>query len=767
MIRLINGKQHLVVKRDGRTEPYNPEKLYKVLYWATTHKTNISEENADKIVREILEDINLKIYDKIHITKLFDSVIQTVANKISRLAPYYDKIARNLFMQKLYKETWNIKRDEYPHYSDVLKKGIKYGVYNREVIESFTEEEINELNDYIKPERDFLIETYLGIKTFAKKYAKKYTENKILELPQHFFMRLAIFGFWKEPKDIRMKLIKDSYDIMSQFYVTRATPIALNSMTLNPQMASCVLMQAGDSAESINAVDNALGIFSKYGGGVSVDVSLIRSYGSLIAKLGKSKGKVPFIKKFESTVSAYDQLGSRKGAGIVYYNTWDYDYPELIELKEEGGAEEHRARKLQYGVKMNEYIIEKALNNEDIYLFNPKDTPELLTTYGDEFKKWYDCYSEKSGIRKKKISAIDVLEEFIKQRFETGNIYEFFDENVQEQSMFKEYINSSNLCAEVLLPTAPLTQATENLYKDMSTSELKIIGEKKELGEIALCNLSSVDIAKFYEMSDEEAYNLIYNLLRSMDNLIDYAFYPIKEAEISNKMRRSIGIGAVNYAYFLAKNKALPESELAKELTHKAFEKLAYFIYKASNQLAKERGRPEWFHKTKYADGILPMDVSKCPFNYPYQYDWEELRKEIKETGLRFSAHMAIAPTASSAIIAGVTEGIEFPKDWVAIKTDKEVNDKQLLPELNKLSKWYKLAWDIPNETIIELGAIRQKFIDQSQSLSLYYTDEKGKRDSWVHLKDMIYAMKLGIKTLYYSHNDDNETPEECESCSS
>ena len=436
MIQLIEGRKHQIIKRDGRTEEYDPKKMYQVLLWAC--------EGKEALANELLTDIDIKVFDRISIQKLFDEVIETAANKISEMFPIWDEVAKRLYIQKIYKEVWGIKRSEYPFYGEVLKKGTQYGVYDKTIIDSFTPEEIQELNDYIGPERDFDLD-YLGLRVFMDKYSIRYTPTKNLELPQHGFMRLAMFAFWQETTN-RINLIKERYNHLSRLYFSEATPKWLNSLTYNPQMASCVVSKMPDNSWGINKIDSNLGLFSKYGGGLAVDVSPLRCSGSKIRKSGESHGPVPFIKKIESTVSAYNQLGKRNGACAVYFPWWHYDAPDMIELKEEGGTEDRRARKLQYAVKWNRLFTERILEDGEITLFDPKETPELLETWGDEFTKWYVYYENKPKIRKKKIQAIDFAFQIMKQRIETGNLYIFFEENVQEQNNFNEKINSSNLC---------------------------------------------------------------------------------------------------------------------------------------------------------------------------------------------------------------------------------------------------------------------------------------------------------------------------------
>jgi ribonucleoside-diphosphate reductase alpha chain len=447
MIELAKDRAHLVIKRDGRLEPYDPQKLRKVIEWAVKTETGIPENIVDSIVNEILQNMNVKIYDKIHITELYKTLIQTINNMITRLRPFFTKINRNLFLLQLHKEVWGKKIAEYPHIKEVFERGIKAGVYNPKVIESFSDNEIEELNKIIKPERDFTFPGFMEVKSYYNKYSVSDDNGVKFELPQHIALRQAIFSFWQEPKEIRLKLIKDLYDWHSKYFISRATPILSNSLAPYAQMASCVLINIGDSAESINAAVNAGGLFSKYGGGVAFAMRYIRAIGSRVGKRGKSSGMIPFIRLIQSVIEAYDQLGVRKGAGIVYYDWWHLEIFELLELKEESGKESLRARNLQYAMTFNEILIERALFDEEVTLFDPKEVPELIEAKSsDEFKKWYLYYENKEGIRKQKVKAVDILEEFFKQRYETGNLYEFFDDNVQDQNMFKEKVYSSNLC---------------------------------------------------------------------------------------------------------------------------------------------------------------------------------------------------------------------------------------------------------------------------------------------------------------------------------
>ena len=909
-ITLVNGKKHNVIKRDGRIEPYDQEKMRAVLMWATN--------NSPILTEELLHDINIKIHDQIRIEKLFDAVIETAANKISDLYPIWDKVARNLYLQKIYKETWKIKRDEYPDYLEVVKKGLQYKIYDRIVIDTFTEEELQELGDYIKPERDFQFD-YLGLRIFMDKYSLRYTQHKNLELPQHGFMRLAIFAFWRESKDIRLQLIKKRYDDLSLFLYSEATPKWLNSLTPNAQMSSCVLTAMGDDSWSINHTVSNIGIYSKYGGGIACDVSPLRAKGSKIGARGTSSGPVPFIQMIEAAIRAYNQQGVRQGAACVYFNWWHMDVEDMLMLKDEGGTVENRARLLKYAIKLNKRFLRAIVNDEDIYLFDPKETPELIEATGEEFDKWYEHYSNKTGIKKKKIKATDLAYLLAKMRLETGNIYIFFNENVNAQTPFKEYINSSNLCTEIALASRPSYLKNSRLLKEYEEHGRvsNLLTTDIDPGEIALCNLSSINLMKWVTLSETEKREMIYNLLRASDNLIDYAYYPVLEGKMSNVQNRPIGIGFSNLAQLLASRGLKFTDDKALQFMFEITEDVAYVIYEESAKLAKERGPFENFHKSKWKDGWLPIDSFNLP-KEKFKRDWETLRQKTKE-GVRFICHLSIAPTActtkestvvtidgiktlqdimneneidygllesygipvwrnlkkplevvtrkgvqkakriwyngmrqvyevifadgksykftgnhklvqvknnqekwievselksgdevrlldtctieiisikkagwkhtydleilpdheyylgngvvthnTSALIIGATESINPVKKLITMKTGT-YNCKQLAPNLNKYREYYQTAWEVPNKRLLEMAAIRQVFMDQAQSIDLFYPNPESAAAA---INDIIYADNLGVKTLYYANirkrsNDEGDDDEKCESCSS
>lgn len=751
MITEIQGRKHQIVKRDGTLEPYNPDKLTKVLMWAC--------DNKEEYVTDIIQDINIKLYDKMHISKLYDEVIQTAANKINAMYPFYDIIAKRLYLQKIYKETWNIKRTdgEYPDYSLVLRKGVKLGLYDKTVIDSFTDAEIAELSSYIDQSLDREFD-YLGLNIFMDKYSFG-TQSSKLELPQHGFMRLAMFAFWREPSN-RLALIRQRYTDLSLFRFSEATPKWLNSMRPNPQMASCVVATVADDSWSINKTISNLGLFSKHGGGLACDFSALRATGSSIGKTGKSSGPIPFIRNLDSMVSSYNQLGARKGAAIAYVSWWHYDIKELLQLKDEGGTEDARARNLQYGLKINRMFLERFKRDQDITLFDPKDTPELLTTFGAEFDSWYTHYEQKAGIRRKTISAQDLAFIFVEQRSATGNWYVFFTENVHEQTPFTDTIFSSNLCNEIYLPAIAPMHKSNSLTRDEYTGELTAT-DSYDPGMIALCNLSSINVMTWVKLSTPEKLTFIYNLLRASDNLIDYAYYPVMEGYVSNHYFRSIGIGLSNLAQYFASQGILYTDSAAEECMFTLSEDIYYHILRGSMQLAKDRGRFEKFYSTKWKDGWLPFQGKTLPFRL--SHDWDALRTDIQSYGVRFATTSAIAPTATSSLILGATEGILPIKMLVSNKTGN-YSCKQIAPNTHKYRKHYQLAWDIPNSTHNTLAGIRQLFIDQGQSNDHFYT----KVDSAsAIMQDIIDAEAKGLKGLYYMNSLKLEDHEVCDSCSS
>lgn len=763
-INLLEGKNHLIIKRNGKEEQFSWSKLDKVLLWAITYNTGILRQNAQGYLDTIKANLTIRISDRIHITKLYDELIDVTANLVSRLYPKYDLIARNLYLQKLYKDIWQIKRNEYPEYKNVIEKGIKYKVYNHDIFSTFSEEELQQLANFIQPERDFLF-TFAGLTLFVTKYLAKYTKHKYLELPQHRFMAVALQLHYKDKN--RMELIKQRYDMMSLQQIATATPIMLNSLSNVFNPTSCVLIETADDTESIMESARSIALYSKHASGVGLNASAIRCKGSLIGNKGISSGVVPFAKVFESIISAWNQQNKRPGSLAFYYPWWHYDAPDIIMLKDAGGNEDNRARKLKYAIISNRYFLEAVKQGKDVYLFDPKETPKLLDSYGSDFEKWYEFYSNKQGIKKKTINARELFYLYSKVYVETGNNYYFSKDNANKFNMAKDTIRQGNLCCcEVMIPTKPLKVISNKLIYDYNSKETKEIRELS--GEIGICNLTSINLLSWDSMTDTQKDNFCYTLLVGMDNSIEYADYPVKAGELSNKSHRAIGVGITNYHNWLATHKLKFTDEESLKLTHEVMEDILYFVLKNSNRLAKEKGTYKYFKGSMWEQGILPFELyenyfkeNNLPFNFPYKHDWRELKESIKQYGVRFEYHLSIPPGATSSAVFNMTEGIEPIRDFV-IKKEGTYNITSVAPNLRNNTKYYELSWDIPMSNILKLAAVRQKFLDQGQSLNVYLANP----NSALELFNLIYTAELyGIKSLYYLNSLKKEEIEECESC--
>lgn len=740
----INANKIKVIKRNGKTEDYNPEKMRKVCVWAANGNSGYADMLLDATV--------IKLYDKIKISDVYDELIKSAVNKISRIYPIYENIAAKLYLLKYYRESWNIKTNlDYPSLSTVIEKGLHHKKYNKNVFNTYSKTEIEELNKIIDPNNDFLF-TYKSLIFFTRKYCLNSSKNKKLELPQHTYMRIAMTLFYKEEKSIRLELVKKFYNYLSNHYFTVSTPIFMNAGTNNMQLSSCVLSQMGDDANSIMDTIKDIAIYSKFKGGNAVDISMLRASGSYIAgNNGISSGPVPFLKIIESTIKAFNQGSERPGVCCVYFQWWHYNFEELVVLKNNSGTEENRARQLKYSVKINDILIKRALKNEDITLFNPHDVPLLIGKYGSEFEKQYIEYENNSSLRTKKMPARQVLSMLFKERVETGNIYLFHEENVNETSLLNRYINSSNLCCEITLPSR---------YRNSNEIELN------NPGEISLCNLASVNLVKWDSFDQNIQQDIVSILVRAIDNTIDIASYPIKEAMYTNLKYRYLGIGVLNYANYLATHKIVIDSDEALEQTAKLFDELSYQIINASLELSKEKGKCPGFDETLWALGELPITKANKQaldlVNYkPDKNKWKLLSNEIKKYGLRNAQLMAIAPTATSGKSINATESIEPIQDFI-YKEDGKSNVITLAPNISQNSIYYKRAIECDQYQLIRLAAIRQCYIDQSQSINMYFKKVKSLTDfTLLHL----YGFSLGIKTYYYCKTEKEEIDYVCESC--
>lgn len=757
-VELAKNKAHLIVKRDGREEPYTEAKMWKVVLWACDGK--------EALAQKLMDSLSIKINNRMRIQTLYRELINTAVGNISDLQPYWDKVAANLYLMELYKETYSLKKTgQYPDYLEVVQAGLKAKVYGKRIFGTFTDEELTELGNYIKPDNDLLF-TYKGLHIFFNKYCMKKGRSQKLELPQHAYMRAAIFDFHNDRTPDRIQRIKEQYDYLSSHDVTLGTPHIVNGGSRSSQIASCVLSTVDDDTFSINDTDANMAVYSKFSGGLAVDVSRVRAKGAEVkGNRGVSGGVIPFIKKFERTVSAWNQGGTRSGSCVVTFPFWHLEIMDILPLKDAGGTEDTRARKLQYAMTIPDLLEKRFMQNEEVTLFCPSDVPDLFDCHGDVFEENYIKYENKHGIRKKTVPARDLIFTYLKYRQQTGNEYGTYIDNINNQNMSGRHVGSSNLCTEITIPSYSSVLKTQELLRK-ETGDYEIVTVKKS-GEIGLCNLASVNLLHYWRKTPEDRYKLCLTLMTAMDNAIETQFYPVKEAMMSNMRYRPVGIGVLNYASLLAANKMKITDEAALQFTHEVFEDLYFNIYSASVQLAKERGRYDGFAGSLWEKGETPVSVSilakqRSKLNFPLRRDWDALGQEIKKYGVRFSYHGAIAPTATSGKSINATESTE-PVHNLFYVDEGTSSLPTLANNLQAHREYYVNAYDVPATRIIELAAIRQKFIDQAQSINEYHRKPES---AYKLALLMFYSMKLGIKSAYYLKTPkDVQDTELCASC--
>ena len=728
-----------VTKRDGSIQPFDLEKVHKVLDWAVEGISGVS-------MSEIELKANIQLYDKIKAYDIHELLIKSAAELISEHTPNYQFVAARLISYKMRKEAYN--QFEPPHLLEIIKTNIDHGVYDDEVLKNYTEEEIDELNSYIKHERDDSF-TYAGMEQFRGKYLVQDRRTKqIYETPQILYMMIAITLFSRY-SDNRLKYVKEYYDAISQFYISLPTPIMAGVRTPTRQFSSCVLIESGDSLDSINATATSIVKYISKKAGIGVGAGSIRALG---AKIGDGSvvhtGLIPFLKYFQSAVKSCSQGGVRGGAATVYLPVWHYEFEDLVVLKNNKGVEETRVRHMDYAFQFNKLMYERLLSGGNITLFDPNDTPGLYEAFfadQDKFKELYEKYERKTSIRKKTLPAIEVFSQFLTERKDTGRIYLMNVDHANDHGAFDPKvapIKMSNLCCEIDLPTKPL-----NSYDDRE-------------GEISLCTLSAINWGLINEPSEFEKYCDLS--VRALDELLDYQGYPISAAERGTLGRRPLGIGIINLAYFLAK-RGLKYDESAYDIVDEYAEAWSYYLIKASANLAVEKGKIIYNNDTKYSKGILPIDTYKEAIDTLVakreRLPWKELRQQLRDTGIRNSTLMALMPAETSAQISNSTNGIEPPRALVSYKQSKDGVMAQVVPGYHHLKNKYDLLWDQKSpEGYLAICGILQKYIDQGISVNTSYNPEHfedNKVPMSVMIKDLVTAYKYGLKQLYYFNTFD------------
>jgi len=734
-------EQLMVTKRDGRTEPINLDKIHRVVDWAAEGLSNVS-------VSQVELRSHIQFYNGIRTSDIHETIIKSAADLISEDTPDYQYLAARLAIFHLRKIAFG--QFEPPSLFDHVTLQTKEGRYDPHLLQDYTRAEFDELDAHLDHWRDMNF-SYGAVKQLEGKYLiQNRVTKRIYESPQFLYMLVAMCLFARYPADTRLGFIKRFYDAVSQFKISLPTPIMAGVRTPTRQFSSCVLIECDDSLDSINATTSAIVRYVSQRAGIGINGGRIRAVGSEI-RGGEAQhtGCLPFFKMFQAAVKSCSQGGVRGGAATLFYPMWHLEVETLLVLKNNRGVEENRIRHLDYGVQINRLLYQRLIKGSHITLFSPHDVPGLYEAFfadQDEFERLYEMYEQDPAIRKRSLPAVELFSLLMQERASTGRIYIQNVDHCNTHSPFqadRAPVRQSNLCMEIALPTKPLN--------DLNDPE----------GEIALCTLSAFNLGALESL--DELDGLAELIVRALDALLDYQDYPVKAALNATNKRRSLGVGVINYAYYLAKNGTRYSDPAALGLTHRTFEAIQYYLLKASVQLSREYGPCDAFDETTYAKGLLPTDTYKKDVdgmcNEPLHLDWEALRADIVKHGLRNSTLTALMPSETSSQIANATNGIEPPRGLVSVKQSKDGILRQVVPEFEKYKDQYELLWQMPgNDDYLKLVGVMQKFVDQSISANTNYDPQRfegGRVPMKQLLKDLLLAYKYGVKTLYYHNTRD------------
>jgi len=741
----VNGNGLSIIKRDGSKENLNLDKIHKMVEAATDGINGVSASQVEM-------SANLSFYDEMTTQEIQDTLIKSASDLISLDAPNYQYVAARLLLFAIRKDVFNTKWKDskiYPPLKEIVERNIELGVYDKELIGYYDDDEWSKLNSYLNHNRDLMF-AYAGLRQVVDKYlVQDRSTGKLYESPQFMYILISAVLFKDYPKETRLNYVKRYYDAISQFKINIPTPVMAGVRTPLRQFASCVLVDSDDTLPSIFSSDMAIGRYVAQRAGIGINAGRIRGINSKI-RGGEVQhtGVIPFLKKFESTVRCCTQNGVRGGSATVHFPIWHQEIEDIIVLKNNKGTEDNRVRKLDYSIQLSKLFYERFIKDEDITLFSPHDVPDLYDAFGtDKFDELYEKYERAYSIPKKKVSARTLFMDMLKERAETGRIYIQNIDHSNSHSSFLDKVNMSNLCQEITLPTTPISHPDD------------------EEGEIALCILSAINVGA---IKLEELPELCELSVRGLDELIEYQRYPVRAAEISTKARRSLGIGYIGLAHFLAKNKVKYNDVEAYKLVHELTESFQYNLLKASNKLAKEKGKCEWFDRTKYAEGKLPIDTYKKDVDEiakpVYKENWDKLRRSIETHGLRHSTLSAQMPSESSSVVSNETNGIEPPRDYLTIKKSKKGPLKQIVPSYQILQNFYTLLWDMQdNDGYIKVVSVMQKFFDQGISGNWSYNPENYENNEVplsIMATDLLKTYKYGWKTSYYQNTYDMKTDE-------
>ena len=758
-----------VKKRDGTLEDLNIDKLHKVVMYACEDISGVSASEVE---------INSKIqfFESIATEDIQETLIKSAADLITEETPNYQYVAGRLINYHLRKMVYG--EFEPPCLCDIIQKNIDQGFYDPEFTDLYTKDEINQLQEYIDHNRDEVL-TYAAMEQFRGKYlVQNRASGEIFETPQVAYMMIAATLFSNYPAETRMTYVKAYYDAISTFKISLPTPVMAGVRTPQRQFSSCVLIETDDSLDSINATSSSIVKYVSQKAGIGIGAGSIRAVGSKIRSGDATHtGVIPFYKMFQSAVKSCSQGGVRGGAATLYYPIWHLEVEDLLVLKNNKGTEDNRVRHMDYGVQFNKLMYERLIKGENITLFSPQDVPGLYDSFfndQDKFKELYEKAERMTSIRKKSIPALELFSNFVTERKDTGRIYLMNVDHANDHGAFMSDVapvKQSNLCCEIDLPTKPLS--------DVNDPE----------GEISLCTLSAVN---WGVVKDTTEIQKVCNLaVRGLDELLDYQEYPVLAAQYSTMNRRPLGVGIINFAYWLAKNDTTYQ-EPNLELVDEWAEAWSYGLIKASADLAVEKGACPKNMETKYGHGITPNQTYKEDVDdlvkHKERQDWKGLRKQLAETGIRNSTLMALMPAETSAQISNSTNGIEPPRSYVSIKQSKHGVLKQVVPGYPYYKNKYDLLWEQKSpQGYLKIMAVLQKYIDQGISVNTsynpeHYEDEKVPMS--VLIQDILMFYKYGGKQLYYNntydgqgeidiHKDDAQDElaiteiddEDCESC--
>ncbi len=736
---MSNGTK--VVKRNGLIESLDLDKMHIMVEEACKNLAGVSASQVEM-------KSGIQFYNGITTSEIQEILIRSASDLIDLDHPNYQYVAARLLLFSVRKQLYG-KMMELPHLEEHIYECVNAEVYDSDIFNKYSKEEIDFANSFIRHDRDYLF-TYAGLRQVVDKYlVQDRSTGGVYETPQFMYMMIALTVFAEYPKETRMSYVKRYYDAISRHKINIPTPIMAGVRTPLRQFASCVLVDVDDTLDSIFSSDMAIGRYVSQRAGIGINAGRIRGINSKIRGGEVSHtGVIPFLKKFEATVRCCTQNGIRGGSATVHFPIWHQEIEDILVLKNNKGTEDNRVRKLDYSIQISKLFYERFIQDGEITLFSPHDVPGLYDSFGtDKFDDLYVQYENDSSIPSKTVKAQELVLSLLKERAETGRIYIMNIDHCNSHSSFKDKVEMSNLCQEITLPTDPIQH---------------IDGE----GEIALCILSAINVGKV--KSDEELEELCDLSVRGLDELIDYQKYPVKAAEIATKARRSLGVGFIGLAHYLAKLGFNYDSQEAWDAVHGLSESFQYYLLKSSNQLAKEKGYCEYFGRTKYSDGVLPIDTYKRDVDeissISYQHDWESLRASILEHGLRHSTLSAQMPSESSSVVSNATNGIEPPRDYLSIKKSKKGPLKQVVPQYHTLKNNYTLLWDMSsNRGYIHIVAVMQKFFDQAISGNWSYNPQNYQDNEVpvsVMANDFLTTYKYGWKTSYYQNTYDIKTDE-------